>query len=353
MAATIAGSGTIMFTVVGDDASVGTQATSVMVAPGTSGVPIAGNQSPTPAGKKLIQYGWDRPDPYTLGEYLQSMAGLPFDGVILNLRDYTLGFDPKPWPESELVSQGDLLAKTSMGSFTDNFIIVHLFSSKELGRGMDWFDDSQWQVIASNVSLLSQVAARWNSAGVCLDFEPYGNSPWLYAWQGNQPSRTFPETVEKVRLRGQQFMDALQSHSPRLRVFTLFLLSGLQSLFDKGTPQLDTDLPRQQYALLPAFVNGMLDRLGPESLIVDGTETAYYYTAAGEFSNAADYIRQKAQILVAPENMEKYRTQVQVGSAIYLDYLMGLGPVTGHPDLSSYLSGQDRCSGYLTMFTGP
>lgn len=308
----------------------------------TAAATISQGQEALPVAKKLIQYGWDRPDPYTLNDYLKSMAGLPFDGVILALRNYRLGFDPNAWSPSELANQAELLSNASMGSLTDNFIVINLYSSNEVGRGMDWFNDNQWQVIASNMRILSDVASQWNSAGVCLDFEPYGSNPWRYASGGTQPSHTFPQMVAQVRLRGQQFMDALQSRSPKLRVFTLFMLSGLQSLYDHGTPQLDKDLPKHQYALLPAFLNGMLDRLGPESIMIDGNETAYYYSKSDDFLNAASYIHERALDLVDPANLNKYLAQVQVGSSIYLDYIMGPGPFTGHPYLSRFLATQDQ-----------
>src|SRR5690606_27419983 len=69
-----------------------------------------------------------------------------------------------------------------------------------------------------------------------------------------------------------------------------------------------------------AFINGWLDAAPPTMQFVDGCESKGYrandeYT----FLKTADLVRNTALRLVAPENREKYLSQVQTSFGIYLD----------------------------------
>ena len=84
-------------------------------------------------------------------------------------------------------------------------------------------------------------------------------------------------------------------------------------------------LSQQHYALFPAFLNGMLDAAGPDTFITDGNEPAYYYTSPLDYYKVYHMIRQRALSMVAPENVRKYQTQLQVSQSLYVDYVFGLG----------------------------
>jgi len=76
--------------------------------------------------------------------------------------------------------------------------------------------------------------------------------------------------------------------------------------------------------MYPGFINGMLDAAGPEVVFIDGNENAYYYASAANFDRAYVNIKQRLLYLIAPENREKYKRQVQVGSATYLQGSFGM-----------------------------
>jgi len=90
-------------------------------------------------------------------------------------------------------------------------------------------------------------------------------------------------------------------------------------------------LSSHHYALLPAFLNGMLDAIEPGCLIIDGNEPAYYYSSSWEpYFRAYHLMKQRALSLIAPENRGVYAPQVQAGFALYIDYLFAFGPVWGN-----------------------
>jgi len=101
-------------------------------------------------------------------------------------------------------------------------------------------------------------------------------------------------------------------------------------------------LSGHHYALLPAFLNGMLDAIKEGSLIIDGNEPAYYYSSPQQYFRAYHLMRQGALSLIAPENRRKYALQVQAGFALYIDYLFALGPVWGKRSMARLMGPEER-----------
>jgi len=286
--------------------------------------------------KKLIEYGWDVPYPDFLQEHLQEMEQRPFDGIIFRLRDYNHAFDPRPWEEAKLQPQWEALKSLEWRTFTDNFLCLYAANH----WGMDWFNDEQWRTIAANLRLTARSARLGRCVGICFDPEPYGPNPWAYP--GPYRDRPFAEVAAQVRRRGAQFIQALQEELPQLRLLTFFQLSLFPSLVDEPDPRRREErLAQHGYALLPAFLNGMLDAAAPGVRIIDGNEPAYYYTNAEAYFRAYHLMKQRALTLVAPENRPKYVAQVQAGMALYMDHVLALREP---PErfLSFHLSPQER-----------
>jgi len=270
--------------------------------------------------KKLIEYGSsDVPYPDFIEKNIRKMEKRPFDGIVLRLRGLTHAFDLRRWSASELKPQIDSLAAIKWRRFADNFICLQSTDK----WGMNWFDDNQWQVIVSNLRLASKAARAGHCVGICFDPEPYGPNPWDYSrFYGKRP---FPEVEAQVRKRGAEFIRALQQELPELRLLTFFQISWLKNIARE--PDQERRLKRliqDDYALLPAFLNGMLDAIGPGARIIDGNEFAYYYTDSRAFSDARQTIKQDALVFIDPVNRNKYASQVQVGTAIYIDHSLNL-----------------------------
>ena len=176
----------------------------------------AGAQQRPP--KKLIEFGWDVPYPEFVRDHIREMETRPFDGVIFRTREYNHAFDTRPWAESAFKPDMDALSAIRWDKFTDNFLTLYAASNWK----MDWYDDAQWKVIAANMRLFSQAAKAGRCVGVCFDNEPYGNDPWVFT--GKFPEKSYDEVASQVRKRGYQFMTALQSSMPKIKVLHFFQL---------------------------------------------------------------------------------------------------------------------------------
>ena len=195
-------------------------ATLLLVPPGALRAQTSASERPV---KKLIEYGWDVPYPDQVRKDIRDMEKKPFDGIIFRLREWNHAFDPRPWDEAKLKPQLDDLAAIEWKTFTDNFLCLYAANN----WAMDWFNDEQWEGIAANLRLSARAAKIGRCVGLVFDPEPYGDNPWAYAEKDKD--RSFAEVEAHVRKRGGQFMTALQTEMPEVRLLTFFH----QSLFDE------------------------------------------------------------------------------------------------------------------------
>lgn len=278
-------------------------------------------------GKKLIEYGWDVPGAEFVRDNVRAMEGRPFDGIVFNIKgvrndpegypnddDIPRAFDTRRWRESEM--KLDVLRSIRWGRFTDNFLI--LWGTND--RGMDWFDDTHWDTIAANMLLYARAARTGRCVGIVLDPEPYGESPWEYGIQ-RFPGKSFARVEARVRERGARFISALQRGLPRVRLLTFWGLGIVRA----QTEYANGNIQETQYALLRAFIEGMLGRAAGNASIIDGNEGAYYYDETLKFFDGLAYIRGSSSY-VSPENRASFARHYRVANALYPDYVFGLWP---------------------------
>jgi hypothetical protein len=258
------------------------------------------------------------PIPSFVRAHIRDMEQRPFDGLIMRLPNMGNVFTVEQWDEAKFAAALDDLRSIRWGKFTDNFVIMWSAST------MDWFSDADWKTVLHNVGLVTQAAAAGRCKGVCFDAEPYGANPWAYPLKAH-PDKSFAQCEAQVRKRGAQFIRAIGERLPDAVLHTFFLLSLFGDIERQSNPARRAEmLSRQSYALLPAFVNGLLDGVGPQMVITDGNENSYYYTAALDYYRAYHQMRQSALALVAPEDVGRYDTQMQVSQALYVDHVLNL-----------------------------
>jgi len=304
----------------------------------------------SPMRKKLIEIGQDIPTPEYVKGNLHTMERKPFDGVVMRLPHDVGGgliFDVEAWEETapgRAEKQGQQLETLSSiewgDRFTDNFVMLYARST------MDWFSDEDWAKVLENVRFCARAAKAGGCKGVLWDPEPYTRNseainPWVYRQQPEHEGRTFADYEKMVRERGAAFMRALQGEFPGIHVLSMRILSDFAegSPFTKPLLRIRDPEARAErlshtyYGLHPAFFNGMLDAAAPDVTITDANEDAYYYTSALEYYRIYKVLRQDALVLVAPENVATYRSQVRVGQATSVDYVVGrwAGGLGGFP----------------------
>jgi hypothetical protein len=264
--------------------------------------------------KKIIEYGWDVPYPDFVRDNIREMEKRPFEGIIFRTKGFDHVFDVRPWSKADLQPQLDTLAQIKWGKFTDNLLTLYAANQWK----MDWFNDEHWKVIIENMKLFSLAVQTGHCVGVCFDPEPYGEDPWVYP--GPYKDKSFTEVADQVRRRGQQFMTALQEHKSEMKVLSFFLMALFADVVDEPDPNVRAQrLQKNSYALLPAFVVGMLEGASPSTILIDGNESAYYHESPLEFYKDYHLMRQRAQSLVPEPLRKKYDTNVQAGMALYID----------------------------------
>jgi hypothetical protein len=264
--------------------------------------------------KKVIEYGWDVPYPDFVEQNIQGMEKRPFEGIIFRTKGFDHVFDTSAWKQEELQPQLDTLAKIKWRKFTDNFLTLYAANK----GGMNWFNDDHWNTIVENMKLFSRAVQMGCCVGVCFDPEPYGTDPWVYP--GSYKDKSFDEVADQVRKRGRQFINALETNMPGLRVLSFFQFGLYDGILDEPDPKVRQEkLLKQWMVLLPSFYIGILEGASPGTILIDGNESAYYYESPDSFYRAYHLIRQRTQALI-PENLRrKYNAQVQAGMALYID----------------------------------
>ena len=274
--------------------------------------------------KKLIEYGWDVPQPSFVAQHIREMEQRPLDGLIMRVGSIGSIFENRKWDEAEVAAEFGALEQIKWAKFTDNFIVMFAAST------MDWFSDADWDNVLHNVALCAKAAKIGHCRGLCFDAEPYGNNPWRYTGQARANEKSFEEYQAIVRRRGSQFIARIQEVLPHPVLHTFFLLS----LFG------EKPRPDDSYALLPAFLNGMLDAAKPGTIITDGNESSYYYENEQQYQNACRGIHAAASgPLVAPENRAKYRARVQCAQALYVDHLLDM---RDRKNVSAFMTPRER-----------
>ena len=274
-----------------------------------------------PPKKKLILCQSPGPSPETLLGQVERMQEMPFDGVRIALKGGTNAFTPVKWDEGDFEADYEALKKIRWGKFTDNFIQMNTASKPP----QDWFNDGHWEAIAHNVRILAKAARIGRCAGICLDPEPYGTGAmfWYkdlpdYPYPIHRDTKSYEEYLAKVRERGVQFVQAIQSELPKARILMFYSWQNATYALMEPLPQEERmERTRKESFMFQAFTNGMIAGAGPDMVIIDGNEPSYWYTGKEQYLDAYHLLTQRALAFVEPALWPKFQTQFQAGSAVY------------------------------------
>jgi hypothetical protein len=269
--------------------------------------------------KKLIEFGWDYPNVSFLKSNITSMEKMPFDGVVFSFDfDIYNAFDTTQFADSKF--QFNDLSKIQWKKFTDNFLFVR-------GAGLSgphWLDDNSWIKITRNLKNISKALAISKAKGIGFDPEFYFNNPKLNPWTYSPSlynNLSYQEVGNYVRKRGKQFMQALQTEKPDVKILCFWLL-GLVSDQTQSLPIDQTGM-----ALYPFFVEGMLEGKNKSSEIIDGNESSYWYKTPESFVTSGEYLRDNGSKLIKKSLQSKFK-EVSLAQSVYFDGIYGKLPGT-------------------------
>ena len=109
-------------------------------------------------------------------------------------------------------------------------------------------------------------------------------------------------------------MNALQKGFSDLTVFLTFGYSIAWAQMDNGKKQLEDC----SYALLPAFLDGMISATRGEARIVDGCELSYSFKEQDLFHR--DYRTIRENLLPIVLDRDKYEQTISVGFGLWMDF---------------------------------
>jgi hypothetical protein len=266
--------------------------------------------------KKLIEMGWDEPDPSFMRRHLAELEATPFDGVVYHILFQSPGEKPgdftwKAWgkrtfTEAEVDSSLRDLQATRFKRLRWNFLRMNVAPGD-----IDWFDD--YGSVVSNARLAASVARRGGSKGVFLDIEPYERQIWQYPAQRDTATRSYAEYEAQVRRRGVEVMRAFEQGYPGL---TVFLSAGASCPYLQAQGGWHKETTR--LGMLWAFVDGMVLAASDSARIVDGNEPTYSTLDPKDFD--AFYRGQTHGVLTWVTDSLKYQRTVSRSFALWMDF---------------------------------
>jgi hypothetical protein len=282
---------------------------------------LAGSRAPAappaPPARKLIEFGWDEPDPRFMREHIAQLQASPFDGCVYHVNwsraDGSTGnFTWELWGRrrftaGELDSARRDLIATRFGRFRENFLRVNVTPGD-----LDWFEDHG--AVMANLELAARLAKDADGPGILFDVEQYKGELWDFRAQQRRGPRSWSELAAQVRRRGAEAMRAFERGYPGLTVFMTWAYSLPLHESNGGRKA----LADAHNGLVASFVDGMLEAASDSAVIVDGHELSYSYRDPALFAAKADSMRRGALRLAA--DPARYSRRLSVAFGIWLDH---------------------------------
>jgi len=269
-----------------------------------------------PGAKRLIEFGWDEPDPAFMRRHLAQLEASPFDGCVFHV-PYR-GSDGRPgeflweswgrrtFSEAELEPARAELAGIPFRRFKHNFLRFSVVPGD-----VGWFDD--FSAVLGNARLAARLAREGGAVGILFDTEQYRFPLFEYGRQ--REAGSWEACARQARRRGGELMEAFQTGCPD----PVLLLTFAHSLVWRESRQGRRPLAECSYGLLVPFLDGMLEAARGGARLVDGYELAYFHDKEkGEFARAARTIREEAVAIAADPGA--YRRRLSVGFGLWMDY---------------------------------
>lgn len=296
-----------------------------------SGLLVFGNARAEAAEKKVIYHGWNTRDSGYVARQWAEMEQMPFDGIgigiALDPAKPTIGdgstwnllgwqvFGARAFRQQDFKGAIADLQKPEWQRFTDNFLPLSI-ATRDQDAKLSWFDDRRWATIENNWRVLLTIAREGRCRGLLLDPEHYDYECELFNYRhhrAQRENRPFAEYTAQARARGRQLGAAMREVYPEI---TIGLLYGYHLAVREAR---DGD-PREiwRYALLPAFLDGLIEAAAPRAKFVDLWEFGHGYKQRGQFLEGREEIKNAA--LAGTAIPAAYRSAMSPGMSLRIDY---------------------------------
>lgn len=282
-------------------------------------------------GLKYVATGWDigRATPAQILKMMPKFERTPLDGLAIGcsapqgdaMLDAGYAFSDPAW---DAASFAGLLptyrAINAHGRVSENFLSAGLSPRRTEGRRakcpgrIRLDDDAAWARVAHNYGVIAKLAKEGGFRGILLDNEDYhGMRQFDYA----SADGDYETAAQLMRRRGREVFAEVFREFPDVRLGFFWAFSNIRNQLHEADP---VRAIRESGRLFPQFLNGLLDVMPPEAVVIDFDEDAYLFRAAeGTFEKTYVDLMSHALVAVAPENRAKYRAQFRNSSLLYLD----------------------------------
>ena len=260
---------------------------------------------PAPVSKKLIEWGWDSPTADYLRKHIVQMEARPFDGVVINPTDSRgIKIVWSMWGRQKFAgSDFDPMVKdllnTPFKSFTDRFIRVNVTPGD-----VDWLDDEAFGIVVNNFAIMARAAKNSRCKGFMFDLEQYKSLPFNYEKVRAKHDAPASDYKRKVRERGRELIQAIANEFPDI----VIIFPWMNAAYQWAPPK---------YQLLPAFLDGILDKAPESARLIDGTERAYYSKSSAELETL--YKGSRSTLAEYSSQPDLYARKISVGLGLWLD----------------------------------
>ncbi len=230
--------------------------------------------APAPRGTaRVIEFGWDIPDPAFLRANIATMEEVGFDGVVLDVRmgSKTFSWITEPMPDDAFAAALDDLKATRFNRFRHNFLRLN-------ATGL------------VNAGLAARFVRDAGLRGIFFDTEPYDAPIWEH------------ESDDVMRRRGRAFGEAFRA-APDATILISFAYSHGQKHFDELAP----------------FLDGMIEGLPVTVEVVDAYENSYGFKTREAFARGREAVRAASP------------PRVKVGFGLWMDFESGRHPWPSRP----------------------
>jgi hypothetical protein len=280
--------------------------------------------------KRLIYYGWDSPDTCYVARHWRDIDQMPFDGLGVHV-----ALDPaKPvrgdgctgnllgWQVfGRRLAQPERLTQRAMelrepmwGRVKENFLPVAI-ATRDQDLGFNWFDDARWAEMTRNWEDLIVLARNGGCRGILVDPEHYDYECELFNYRHHREQRSaksFGEYTLQVFRRGRSLGAVIRREFPTI---TLAFTYGYGLAAENGRG--GNDLSNARYALLPAFLDGLIRGAGENARFVDLYEQGHGFTQAGQWE--AGLLKNREEALKLTNEPALYGRFFKAGTSVRLD----------------------------------
>lgn len=284
---------------------------------------------------KVVACGWDlgRATPQQILAVMPKLERTRLDGIAVKCCAVQDGIeldaghimnDPH-WRIEAFADQMPVYrAINDSATLRENFLSVGMSArhGRELGDRAGRIalsDDEAWARIAANYGIAARIANECGFCGLLIDNEDYhGLKQFNYV---PETDGEYDRAAATMRRRGREVFSAMFREFPKIRLGLFWAFSNIRTQLKADDPAAEI---RASGRLFPQFLNGLLDVMPPEAVVIDFNEDAYTFRAAdGTFDRTFVELKRDALVAVAPENRAKYRAQFRNSSLLYLDQYVG------------------------------